>query len=1077
MAAPFKISARVEIDASQAKVGARDAADAVQSITPAADQASAGLSKVAAASANLPKAGDAAQQVAKGLSSIEPAAKQAETAIQRLINASVGLHSGPANQNAREWAGALAAQGMELDRLRAKYNPLFAVISAYKQSLTEIRTANAMGAISNDEMTAAISRQRQATLGLIDVIKGRNKALAETPAHSGGYEHGGAAAFQTANIAAQFQDIGVTAAMGMAPLQIGLQQGTQLAGVFAQMGSGRQVVAGLAAAFTSLVSPVSLITIGLTAGTAALVQYFTSASSGAEKTNGLLAEQADIIKQAAQSWGDALPSVKAYADQVERAKKNAEGQEAGRILGGRALDGLDEEIKKLNPQFTAAMRSLQGLGADPAFIRDFSSAFGTLRERLDEGTASIEDVSRAQKELTFAVGSYGTRQVLSFRDAWDQVTIALRAGIAEAKKAREEWLTTVAGGTNVQDIVAGASFTTEDGKTRQTSTFTPKVGPMPTSRPLIELDGLPGEAKKEETQAEKARKAYADLIKSADDRIVQMKLEAGLAGETGIAVDTLRFRLELLQKLEDGGAKATPEQLKALDEKAAAYRKYAEAAAEAGLRAKLEFEREQLGRTAVEQDIANQQRAAGLAVNMNSYEAALIRANERMKESKEIAGDFVKTLIGGLRDGKDLWDALGNAALNVLSKIAQKMLEDQIASMFGGGAAGASSGGGIGSISGFIQGLFKQTGAAAPAAANLNAPSGSGEALAWSFWKSKGLADHQVAGILGHIKGESSFNPLAVGDGGKAFGLYQHNDRAPSLLAAIGGKGNLGDELAQHRFAYQELMGPENRSWQALLASKDVRGATSAFAGFERPSGFSWANPEGSHNFAGRLAGAEDALRKFGGTAGLATRNLGGFGAGLGKMGQSLTNIFPAAPSAPGGGGFMSGIGGFFSSLFGGTPAGPQASFLLSGGGVPGLFDKGGFTGDHAVDKIAGFVHGREFVVNAEATAKPGVRSFLQALNDNRLHSLQSGGFVGPAIPGPGAGTSQTSGNDSGMKVFVNNYGGAKVETREETGQDGQRSLFVELDKHLASLLQDDASRTSRAMKNTYGAARKVERK
>ncbi|TGP49090.1 hypothetical protein EN869_034060, partial [Mesorhizobium sp. M2D.F.Ca.ET.226.01.1.1] len=52
-----------------------------------------------------------------------------------------------------------------------------------------------------------------------------------------------------------------------------------------------------------------------------------------------------------------------------------------------------------------------------------------------------------------------------------------------------------------------------------------------------------------------------------------------------------------------------------------------------------------------------------------------------------------------------------------------------------------------------------------------------------------------------------------------------------------------------------------------LLGTTDVRGATAAFAGFERPEGFSWANPEGAHNFLGRLSGAQDALSKFGSTA------------------------------------------------------------------------------------------------------------------------------------------------------------------------------------------------------------------
>ena len=46
----------------------------------------------------------------------------------------------------------------------------------------------------------------------------------------------GSGGFNTANIAAQFQDIGVTAAMGMNPLQIALQQGTQISAALGPMG-------------------------------------------------------------------------------------------------------------------------------------------------------------------------------------------------------------------------------------------------------------------------------------------------------------------------------------------------------------------------------------------------------------------------------------------------------------------------------------------------------------------------------------------------------------------------------------------------------------------------------------------------------------------------------------------------------------------------------------------------------------------------------------------------------------------------------------------------------------------------
>ncbi len=98
----------------------------------------------------------------------------------------------------REWSGALVDHARRIDDLRAKYNPLFAVINQYKTSLTEIRTLHAQGVLSTEEMTAAIQRQRQATLGAIDVIKGRTAAEAAAAAAAAAAE--AAAAAQSAEL-------------------------------------------------------------------------------------------------------------------------------------------------------------------------------------------------------------------------------------------------------------------------------------------------------------------------------------------------------------------------------------------------------------------------------------------------------------------------------------------------------------------------------------------------------------------------------------------------------------------------------------------------------------------------------------------------------------------------------------------------------------------------------------------------------------------------------------------------------------------------------------------------------------
>jgi ABC-type cobalt transport system substrate-binding protein len=100
------------------------------------------------------------------------------TALQARVNAIVGIGT----QGAREWSGALADQGKQLDALRAKYNPLFATITQYKAAQGNIKTLLASGVIGNDEYASAMSRQRVATLETIASIKGRGVAMVEAAA-------------------------------------------------------------------------------------------------------------------------------------------------------------------------------------------------------------------------------------------------------------------------------------------------------------------------------------------------------------------------------------------------------------------------------------------------------------------------------------------------------------------------------------------------------------------------------------------------------------------------------------------------------------------------------------------------------------------------------------------------------------------------------------------------------------------------------------------------------------------------------------------------------------------------------
>ena len=165
---------------------------------------------------------------------------------------------------------------------------------------------------------------------------GRGLGAAATAAGKAGTSIKGAGA-HTANLAAQFNDIGVQLAAGQSPLMLAVQQGTQINQVLAQMGGGGvSALKSLSAAFASVISPTSLLTIGLIAGGAALAQWGIRALSAGRETRTM----ADIIDDAGDSFS-------AYQSAVDDATSSMEDLEDRFGSGAKAIRPFLEGVREL----------------------------------------------------------------------------------------------------------------------------------------------------------------------------------------------------------------------------------------------------------------------------------------------------------------------------------------------------------------------------------------------------------------------------------------------------------------------------------------------------------------------------------------------------------------------------------------------------------------------------------------------------------------------------------------------------------------------------------------------------------
>lgn len=133
-------------------------------------------------------------------------------------------------------------------------------------------------------------------------------------------------------------------------------------------------------------------------------------------------------------------------------------------------------------------------------------------------------------------------------------------------------------------------------------------------------------------------------------------------------------------------------------------------------------------------------------------------------------------------------------------------------------------------------------------------------------------------------------------------------------------------------------------------------------------------------------------------------------------------------------------------------------------------FERGGYTGNADRKEIAGVVHGKEYVFDADATARIGVQN-LEALRRGLIpytaRGYEGGGYVAPVsapmmLPAPSVGS----------KVTVNNYSGEQAtvtETRRPDGGMDYEVLVGKLEKHMAGRMQKGGTPLNKAVERRYG--------
>lgn len=474
--------------------------------------------------------------------------------------------------------------------------------------------------------------------------------------------------FGVANVAAQFQDIAVTAQMGMNPMIIALQQGTQLSAALSAQGGGlRSMALTLRDAFVSVVSPVSLVTIGVVAATSALIQWSAANINLGRSSADALEAYHDKLEDIVAGYEEAG---KLVSQLRERGGQLSIG--AIEIQLGKFLEDAGKEMESIrrNAGNVAAAFKTSGRTVDQEFSR-------MIRSFLDGSISAAEyetELSKAASMNITFFSSFDDVQLQRFAaqllegakiaKVYENALVDITHVLAEIGAETAPYNLRIALESSIEGDRSAIAHQIElDAITAKSPAQLADIARRRETLKLIDEEISETLRKQQIDQA--AAEAYASAmfeitesqqqrLRAARDSNAEAELELSLVGQSIEEITRQRFvRQELAQAEEEAaqnGVSVSLSYIQAIEEIGAAYGRLQREIAERGTIADLMFARTQMGRSKTEATVAESLREIygdDFASQMDGFIANQIRVNETLAEFDQIGQKATETWLVG----------------------------------------------------------------------------------------------------------------------------------------------------------------------------------------------------------------------------------------------------------------------------------------------------------------------------------------------------------------------------------------------------------------------------------------------
>ncbi|MGK7652398.1 phage tail tape measure C-terminal domain-containing protein [Roseovarius sp. B08] len=463
----------------------------------------------------------------------------------------------------RRAADAASHHSDRLETLAQRYDPIRANSMRYARALSDLSELEEAGMIS----AARAAQARQ------DAAQSMLAASAATDQYNAAMKRSTQSTQQGIMVGHQLSDVLITSQMGFQSVaMISLQQGSQLAAQMqALKASGGSAFRTLLAGFTSLVNPLSLITIGAVAAGAAVAKWFFAAG---EET---------------RSFSDSLSDAESRINELRRATDTLAGNNLRQLREeyGHLNTALDEHLERLRKvaELEAGMANADMI----ASIRDGLTSDGNLFtgnvDAVRRAFETTNDQARNLLNLMNQVKSARTFEqqaeaVTRLRQAVESTTGGLdksegtaRGVLVQLVRAEDAAMRLMAAQNGVTDATGNASGAASN------LTYSIGTAADEAARLLANLNGVPsalavmGKSVEGQIASIRAQNKALNLqitdglSGAAANRRVQLDQMVTTAADRGqhLTVDQIAPQLEAIEAL-DAAAKKQEELRKALSE-------------------------------------------------------------------------------------------------------------------------------------------------------------------------------------------------------------------------------------------------------------------------------------------------------------------------------------------------------------------------------------------------------------------------------------------------------------------------------------------------------------------------------